>query len=238
MYRTLGTGEEGYYQQDLEEYFATEFETKFGLIQKKINNFAKKYKASKEGKENKTSELLIDEESLGFLQEFTKMIFLRSDSFRSEYLPKLFSNSEVSLPTFGSGLSKSEFISIMENGENADTYSTDSEQVAVFSILINCTNKEFVAPQNVFCLHEEGFLFAPISPVSAIVVPPNEVAKKYGNSFDKPSFMTVNDEKFVFKFNYAAFFIEKHINNGFLIAKRQDELEEMKEYVLQQKGNP
>lgn len=210
----LGTGEEGYYPKDLEDYFAS-LEGLFGNIQLKVNEFARM-----EAK-GEPFELTVYKKEEADILRFIDMIF-----GRSETATKLFNENNAFYTAFGRDLTKIEYNYMVSNFNIASPSSNSFEKTHKIAILLNQTKKEFVAPRNVYYVDWRGNLIIPISPKAAIVAVPIGADDRY---------YALESEQAVLEFNQAALIAEEKLNNCFLIARREEELHEIREYALQRK---
>ena len=209
-------GFQGLYPKELEDYFANVVESDFGDVRLNVNKFAKK----------KIDEVIIDKKARDSVLSYLDNMF-----FRGEFAYKASNKYSMFLRN------KTDFNLDIKNANVAGIFARGDWFV---SIIINHSVKQFVAPRHCFY----PYLFSgidrtdnnrleivmPISPLAAIIVMPMDVAKSILFDTNGNPLIVFADEKLVSNLNKAALAIEKQFNesDGFIIAKRADELNELK----------
>lgn len=197
----LGT-EKDFYSVEVEKELCDNIEQPTGIVLKKILEW---------GSSNKNINLNSDDKK--HIVKYIRYLLYRSDKFVQEI------NKESILSKTLGSLEKNELFKL----DDIVPSLRDSLNKYDVNLIINNTDVNFVIPRNGFYQYKNIIIF-PFSPRKALCLLTFDEMKKYiSDGF--VNHLKVDDNLTIQTLNKRALFMEKEMNNEFIIAKCKDELE-------------
>ncbi len=208
--KKLGT-QKGYYSQELEQYLNQQIENPFSKLAYKIATFVE------QGEES----LILPVDAENICKQYISVAAFRSKKAYSDFLKGSLVAGLLDDQTSHDGLA---FFSTKLNSGIVPEISESRMMV-----LANKTDKEFVVPQNCFYLISSNrfpCVIAPITPFCAVGL----ISKDYPLE-KNVNLWLVSDTDDILHMNKQALCMEYVFNHEFVVARRKNELLELKSYL-------